>query len=288
MTESKLFTVRKMKPSDLTIAFRLSGDEGWNQTENDWAFLHENPGNLSVVAEKDRQVAGTATAINYGNRVAWIGMVIVDRSLRGLGAGKMLLENMISGLKHVESVKLDATPAGEPLYAKLGFLPEYRINRMTRDAGVSSPGYDSDCRALPVSKNKIPEIAELDRSIFGSDRQNLLEYLFHNSPELAFYAGNDKEIDGYVFGRKGIRFRYMGPLCACNESTAAALLSKVLESAHDVPVAIDVPEDKKDFIAWLESAGFVYQRQFTRMYLGKNPYPGQVERVYLISGPEFG
>lgn len=288
MNQKKLFTIRKMHQSDLAEAFRLSSDEGWNQTEEDWQFLHKNPGNLSAVAEKDGRVAGTATAINYGNTVAWIGMVIVDRSSRGLGAGKMLLENMITGLRHVDSVKLDATPAGEPLYTKLGFLPEYRIHRMTLDFGGITPVYRNGSEPLPVNRDRFPEIADLDRKIFGADRQRLLEYLFQNSSELAFYTENDEGISGYVFGRKGIRFIYIGPLCAVSDNAAISLLARVLGSTGSLPVAIDVPWDKTDLVKWLESIGFTRQRFFTRMYLRHNPYPGQVDHQYLISGPEFG
>jgi GNAT superfamily N-acetyltransferase len=288
MLEKSLFKIRKMHPSDLAEAFRLSSVEGWNQTEKDWQFLHENPGDLSAVAEKDGRVAGTATAINYGNMVAWIGMVIVDKSLRGHGAGKMLLENMITGLRHVESIKLDATPAGEPLYTKLGFLPEYGIHRMTRESGGIIPAYGKKSKPVPVKKDKFHEITDLDCKIFGADRQKLLEYLFQNSSELAFYTENDEGISGYVFGRKGIRFSYIGPLCAGSDNEAFSLLAMVLGSTGSLPVAIDVPGEKTNMIKWLESAGFILQRHFMRMYLGQNPYPGQVDLQYLISGPEFG
>ena len=111
------------------LAYLLT--EGWNQTMKDWRLLLDNPDNVCIVAEKDNRVAGTATALNHGNKVAWIGMVLVDKSLRGQGAGKMLLENIINRLQHIKSVKLDATPAGEPLYRKLGFIAEYKIFRMT-------------------------------------------------------------------------------------------------------------------------------------------------------------
>ena len=80
-----------MRPDDLEQAFGLSLIEGWNQTMNDWRILFDNPVNVCIVAEKDKRVAGTATALNHENKVAWIGMVLVDKSLRGQGAGKMLL-----------------------------------------------------------------------------------------------------------------------------------------------------------------------------------------------------
>ena len=95
MPEKKLFYIRPMKPDDLDQAFALSMDEGWNQTMNDWRLLLENPVNICIVAEKDNRVAGTATALNHENKVAWIGMVLVDKVLRGQGAGKMLLEEII-------------------------------------------------------------------------------------------------------------------------------------------------------------------------------------------------
>lgn len=128
MTEDTTFTIRSMRPDDLDQAFNLSLMEGWNQTMMDWRLLFNNPDNVCIVAEMNNIVAGTATALNHENKIAWIGMVLVDKSLRGQGAGKMLLENIIKKLKHVDSVKLDATPAGEPLFVNLDLLKNIKYS----------------------------------------------------------------------------------------------------------------------------------------------------------------
>jgi hypothetical protein len=51
---------------------------------------------------------------------------------------------------------------------------------------------------------------------------------------------------------------------------------------------VDVLNDKKQLINWLNAFGFRSQRHFVRMYLDANPLPGRPENQYLICGPEFG
>ena len=277
-----------MRAADLDQALGLSLNEGWNQTMNDWKFLFENPENVSIVAEKDNRVAGTATALNHENKIAWIGMVLVDKSLRGQGAGKMLLENIISRLKHVESVKLDATPAGEPLYRKLGFIAEHNIFRMTSDSLNYSSAIVLSGESDNINQENLSEVVKLDRKIFGADRSYLLMNLLSGNPDRAFYLKKDNSPEGYAFGRAGSRFNYVGPVNALTQESARELILKSLKSLNDQKIAIDILEDKVDVISWLESIGFVKQRHFVRMYLKVNPYPGIVNNQYLISGPEFG
>ena len=277
-----------MRYDDLGQAFSLSQNEGWNQTMKDWTFLFENPHNVCIVAEKDNMVAGTATALNHGNKVAWIGMVLVDKSFRGQGAGRMLLEEILRGLKDVESVKLDATPAGEPLYRKMGFIAEHQIFRMTCNnlnylSGISA-GYESNI----IDRETISDVIKTDLNISGYDRSYLLMNLLSQNPDRAFYLKKDNSIDGYVFGREGIRFNYIGPLSAATHHSARHLVSLAAESLNNKPVALDILEDKAELITWLESIGFVKQRHFVRMHLKNNPYKGMVSNQYLISGPEFG
>ena len=288
MPETNTFTIRPMKLADLDQAFGLSLNEGWNQTMQDWRLLFDNEENVCLVAEKDNMVAGTATALNHDNKIAWVGMVLVDKSLRGQGAGKMLLEEIIRRVKHVESVKLDATPAGEPLYCKLGFIAEYKIFRMT----CSGLNYNSDSMSgkelYPVIRENLSDVLKLDSHVFGADRSYLLNNLMNGNPGRAYSLKKGNALSGYIFGRAGSRFNYIGPACALTHDSVRLLISKALESLNGEAIALDILQDKEDLISWLETIGFVKQRHFVRMYLNGNPYPGIVNNQYLISGPEYG
>jgi ribosomal protein S18 acetylase RimI-like enzyme len=287
MAELHAFTIRPMRNEDLDQALSLSMAEGWNQTDKDWKLLIGNRHNVCVVAEKDQRLAGTATAINYENKIAWIGMVLVDKSVRGMGAGKMLLEHIIGKLRHIRSVKLDATPAGEALYTKLGFKPEYKLFRMKRDAGNFSSAVSPIENVRSIDKKIFEDIVRLDKVAFGVDRSYLLNNLLNNYPEKALCLKN-KNGTGYIFGRDGSQFSYMGPVIANSQKTAECLIAKALESLTGQASGVDVPEYREQLIKWLESVGFVIQRHFTRMYLNTNPFPGQLKNQYLISGPEYG
>jgi GNAT superfamily N-acetyltransferase len=288
MANLQPFTVRLMTTDDLGQALALSAAEGWNQTEKDWRWLLENPDNICIVAEKDNKVAGTATAMIHSGKIAWIGMVIVDKALRGQGAGKILMTQIIGKLKHIESIKLDATPAGQPLYKSLGFIDEYRLFRMTNPSHSTFGYQPSEDIPERITSEVAEDIFTQDGKIFGVYRRYLLSKLMEDYPEKAFFIKNSYMHDGYVLGRDGSRFNYIGPLCADSFESARSLISKSLRSLINKPVALDVPEEKGEFINWLESSGFIRQRYFIRMYLHKNPYPGLPEKQYLISGPEYG
>ena len=282
------FFVRQMLLSDLKAALDLSMAEGWNQTEKDWHLMFDNQSNICLVAESSQKVIGTATAINYANLATWIGMVLVDKEFRKKGVGRMLVTNIIEKLKGFRSVKLDARPAGQPLYEKLGFIEERVLFRMTNPSLKSIGKEKFDLVPEPVYRNDLDEIIKFDRSIFGADRTYLLNTILHNNPDKAFMLKQNGRISGYVMGRIGIRFNYIGPVFAFKTNDAKTLIFKALESLNNQPVALDIQADKSELIKWLESIGFIRQRQFVRMYLKNNPNPGKVENQYLIIGPEFG
>jgi ribosomal protein S18 acetylase RimI-like enzyme len=288
MADNPLFKIRPMLTGDLDQALGLSKAEGWNQTETDWRLLLENPANICLVAEYNGRLAGTATALNHANLVAWIGMVLVDKSLRGQGAGKSLLINIIDRLKEIKSIKLDATPAGQPLYEKLGFIEELTILRMTNTSVKNSFQKEHISELIHVDTENLAEVLKSDKIIFGTDRSYLLKTLLKNYTERAFLLKHKHILDGYIFGREGLRYNYLGPVFALSSDTARILIAKALESLKNQPAALDVLQDKTDLIKWLESIGFVKQRHFVRMYLKGNSYSGVVKNQYLISGPEFG
>lgn len=278
-----------LESGDIGQALRLSKAEGWNQTEKDWQLLIQNSENVCLAVETGGKIVGTATAINYENHMAWIGMVLIDREHRGQGLSKTLLSALFEQLKTCRSVKLDATPAGQPVYRKFGFKEEYLIHRMTSDSvSQKSLSEESTSFAEPVHLRDIPEIVDLDKQVFGANRKQLIEFLVENYTNNAWMIKRNGEITGFALGREGTRFFQIGPVLASTTADAKSLIVKSLSQLEGRPAVIDVLEDKVELTDWLETLGFVKQRHFIRMYRNDNPYPGISGNHYLIAGPEFG
>ena len=282
------FTLRPMQLSDVEAGMRLSTAEGWNQTEKDWKFFIEKQ-SICVVAEANNKVIGTTTAINYADQIAWIGMVLVDKNYRGRGVSKILLENVLEKLKQHKAIKLDATSAGREVYKKFGFKDKYSITRMTCSRIKNFPFANDKNYLIDSIKTKdINEIAGFDEAVFGANRKQLIEYLIQQYPLKAWQLKRDNNIVAFALGRDGNKYHHIGPVIGETIHDAKMLISKALRRLNDQPVVVDVLNDKTELINWLQSLGFIKQREFIRMYKHENPFPGLPEKYFLIGGPEFG
>ncbi|MDF2959371.1 MAG: putative acetyltransferase, partial [Paenibacillus sp.] len=131
--------IRQLTEDDIPFAMELKNIAGWNQVEADWQGYLELEPEGCFLAEVNGRKAGTATAIRYGTKAGWIGMVLVHPDLRRYGIGKALLNRTIDYLKGlgVECIKLDATPMGKTVYVPLGFTDEYELERYQGVAGLT-------------------------------------------------------------------------------------------------------------------------------------------------------
>lgn len=278
-----------MQISDIEYGMALSTTEGWNQTEKDWKLLIENPENICLVAEADNKVIGTTTAINYSNEVVWIGMVLVDKNYRGTGVAKSLLTNILEKLQSFQSIKLDATPAGQQVYKKLGFEDEYSIMRLTNLSTKELPEYNMiETLPEPIQLKDTDEVAIFDQHIFGANRKQLINYLIKEYPGKAWLLKQKDAITGFVLGRNGNKYHHIGPVMASTVSDAKTLICRALKQVSGQPVIADVLGHKEELIDWLTSVGFIKQRHFIRMYKKENTSSENVAKMHLICGPEFG
>jgi predicted N-acetyltransferase YhbS len=112
--------LRRMTEADLPGADELRRLAGWNQTAEEWRRSLSLEPEGCFVALQDGKVAGTVTTITYGRALAWIGMMLVHPDHRGRGIGTGLMQQALKYLQDrgVKCIKLDATPAGQPLYEK--------------------------------------------------------------------------------------------------------------------------------------------------------------------------
>jgi GNAT superfamily N-acetyltransferase len=293
---------RDLTADDIPAGLRLCRIAGWNQLAADWElFLRLSPRGCRA-AVRDGKVVGTVTTVNYENRFAWVGMVLVDPETRGQGVGTRLLQEAISILRGIPSIRLDATPQGRPVYQRLGFEDEYELCRMqlaeTRAAGLPrgsagiSPPSLSQSEGLsirPMRAEDLAAVAEADRRIFGADRLEILRCALEQSPEYAWIAEGRAGLEGYCFGRHGFNFDQIGPVHSPTELVSQRLVTASLSSVKPgTRVIVDPLLHSPSWLDWLQKTGFVHQRPFTRMALGESRHPGLPGEMWTMFGPEFG
>ena len=282
------FIVRPMQAGDIVHAMKLSDAEGWNQTEKDWKLLIESPQNVCLLAECNKKIIGTTTAMNYANQIAWIGMVLVAKESRGQGVSKLLLANILKNLESFPSIKLDATPAGQRVYEKFDFKDEYLISRFVTTSMKNLSFDDDTISAESIRLKDVEEIIALDEHVFGTNRKELIESLIKRYPHKAWLLKRNNSIAGFALGREGNKYHQVGPVFGPGINEVKTLIRKALKELINQPVVIDVLDEKEDLINWLSSIGFTKQRHFVRMYKKENLFPGIGNKQYLVCGPEFG
>lgn len=279
-------TFRTMLPADIDAGLRLCRAARWNQLQRDWElFLKLSPTGCRV-AVKGEQVVGTVTTISYQNRISWIGMVLVDLAERRQGIGTRLLNEALNVLKDQPLVGLDATPAGREVYLKLGFVDECGLSRMETVVAGFAPDENNPARRM--TEADWPEVFEMDKKVFGADRQLMLEWMFANAPKFAWVLPSNGKVAGYAFGRRGFNFGQIGPVVAEDIQAARQLVSASLAEQNGKPFIIDAAHHDAQWLDWLTSAGFKEQRPFIRMFRGEAQRPGSPEKQFAILGPEFG
>jgi GNAT superfamily N-acetyltransferase len=287
MTAAQGFSLRLLAQSDIPRAMRLKDEAGWNQTAEDWQrFLAAGPQGC-FAAVVDGGLVGTATTIVYDGTVAWISMLLVDPRYRGAGIGKALLGAAMAHLEKlgVPTIKLDATPQGRPIYARLGFVEEYELERWTLrrpEAAVVSPS------ASGAIVEGLDDIARLDRDAFGADRGGLVSSMAAAAPELVVQARRGGALDGFALGRHGSHADQLGPLVARDAATARQLLDDFLHRSRRGEVYVDRFSTHPWAQSVLLARDFQPSRPLTRMYRGTNDSPGVPEWQCAIMGPEYG
>ncbi|NOT59733.1 MAG: GNAT family N-acetyltransferase [Acidobacteria bacterium] len=276
-----------MQLADIDAGLRLCRASRWNQTRRDWElFLTLSPQGCRV-ALHDQQIIGTVATINYENRFSWVAMVLVDPAFRGQGIGTRLMNEALTILQDVPAIRLDATPAGQPVYRQLSFTGEYGLSRM--EAVIERENLSSPSQHIrPMRHEDLIAIAKFDREVFGADRRALLEWMLAGGVEYAWVKESRKEITGYCLGRYGHNAEQLGPVVARDQNTARALVTACLSEHHSKPFYLDTPHHDAEWLAWLTSIGFREQRPFLRMGRGANAFRGLPEQQFAIVGPEFG
>jgi GNAT superfamily N-acetyltransferase len=282
MVEMEISTEQRrlLDARDLTAAVELSRTAGWNQTSEDWRMLLELAPNSCFGIEADGRLVSTTTLLCYQQRLAWIGMVLTHSEYRGRGFARHLVATALDRADSmgIETVKLDATEHGRPLYESLGFQAEQLVERWfrQRSAEQQPPELQTSSRSSMLS----PHLLELDAQAFGADRSNILQTLAQRS---TIYTSSN----AFLFARSGRATEYLGPCVSADPVAARAIITSAINASAHSDWSWDLWLANKDAVALASELGFTRQRCLTRMVRGK-PLRGRDEMVYAIAGFELG
>jgi GNAT superfamily N-acetyltransferase len=269
--------MRKLTANDICSAVELSTEAGWNQTAEDWYALIELTPEGCLAIEVEGELASTTTLVCYGKRLAWIGMVLTRSRYRGRGFARRLMTEALglADIRNIETVRLDATDQGRPLYEKLGFRCEQAVERWwwKGEAGL-------DRASVVDQRASHDEWRVVDIQAFGADRSELLRNLARRNPPMLL--GNS-----YLFSRPGRLTSYLGPCVAESSASARTLIQRALETPCSGGWSWDLLCSNEQAVTLARALDFTPKRHLTRMARGKDQHVKE-GMIYAIAGFELG
>jgi ribosomal protein S18 acetylase RimI-like enzyme len=274
--------------ADLEFAASLTKKEGWHSETllELRSFFEHNPEGCFIY-ENDGIPVGMCIATAY-QQTGFIGELIVAKPFREQGIGRKLMQAAIQYLqnKQIQAIYLDGVQKAIPLYEDLGFVS---ICRSLRFFGQIPADESPDVR--PMNVKDLQEVIQLDKPIFGDDRNFFLKKRWQNYPELALVWRQNHQIAGYLFGRVGLGgWITAGPwVNLLDQSADLTLLSHFQAKIGHQPFSIGILENRKSIIPQIVMAGLQPRSDPpTRMILGEGKNPGDDQQCIAIGSPAKG
>jgi GNAT superfamily N-acetyltransferase len=236
------------------------------------------------LARLDGIPAGMGGAIAYG-ATARIGLMAVHPDVQRRGIGRAIMEHLLEWAtgRGATTVLLDASPAGVPLYARLGFVTDDHARAYRSSHPAALAGLQADA-VEPLHLADLPEVAAFDAERFGASRVAILSQYAEECAGRAFVARDRQErVTGYLIAQSN----RLGPWLADTAQAAASLLHHALPLCS-ADVQVLVPECNWAATTLLERVGFVAGRRWHSMRLGGVPDLQRRRWLYGYANYYFG
>lgn len=247
---------RPLTPADVSAATALSEAAGWEMRAADWERLVSLSEIRTVSGWVDDDLAATASVIQYGDAVAWIGSVIVATAHRRRGLGSRVFDRVFDEAEAtgVDVVGLDANDTGKPIYERAGFT-----DVLTATVFTGTPDVDADTATIePFSDAET--VACYDSARVGVDRTFLLDSFLADDDTFGLATSDDSGYAIYSRTRTGWA---VGPLLATDSETVHRLLAAISDALDGEPITVNALG--KTPASTFCTAGLSHARTLTRM-----------------------
>jgi predicted N-acetyltransferase YhbS len=270
---------RRMSGDDLPAAYGLTQLVRWAHRLEDWQLMHRL--GTGFVAEQNGSVIGSGLCWKFGDTHAALGMIIIAPEWQGRGIGRELMKLVLEELGE-RCILLTATPAGRPLYEKLGFVPSGTVDHHQGTLQQIPPlALAAGERIRPLAAGDLPALAALATRALGMPREQMLAQLL-DMTEGALLE-KDGEALGFSLIRRFGRGHMIGPVVAPDPERAKALIGHWAQAYAGSFVRVDVTGGS-GLSPWVESLGLALVEPSVRMARGPAPVSdGTVEQYAILS-----
>ncbi|MFL5591595.1 MAG: GNAT family N-acetyltransferase [Ktedonobacteraceae bacterium] len=260
------------------------------------------------IALLDGRPVGAGGVVNYGP-FSYLGLIAILPDQQKRGIGRSLTEHLLTWLSRQQCpiALLEASPAGAPLYTKLGFQVDdttlaFQLTGPVPHAPCSTPTEHHQSHPERSEGSRVPhalysiaiehlqstdlaELIALDAPRFGANRSNVFSIYLASYPERCFVSRNPQgHITGCIVGQADA----LGPWIAQSHEEAEALLAHALTLAFQHPPRIRVPTSNHQALALVQAYGFREIRAFKHMRRGGIQHPQQREHIYALATAAIG
>ena len=278
-----------MGKGDIDFAVSLTVEEGWYYTTAEIGLMLELDPDGSFVYE-EKEPLGIATCVTYG-RTGILGHLIVSKKGRGRKIGHSLVEAAIDYMegRGVDSILVHATEEAVKLYQDHGFTVRNETSCMhLRLDGNFRRNPSENC--VRLERSDLPEVADIDRRLFGDDRRRLIEILYKESPEGAFKIERAERIEGFIFTRPDHVGYNLGPwVCLTgDEKDAEALFRTAISRLDDGKIYMGAFKSNPAALKIANLLPPINKWRIQMMTRGPERYGADNSKVFGIAAYELG
>jgi len=277
------FTIRTMRPAEISLAVDWAAAEGWNPGTADAACFASVDAEGFLIGELDGTPAATVSCVNYDERFAFLGFYIVRADLRGKGYGLRIWDAAIAHAG-TRVIGLDGVTAQQENYKKSGFQLAYANVRCGGTVAASAaPRAD----IIELSDVPIAAVEAGDAMVFPAPRSAFLRTWIGSPGHIGCAVMRDGRLSSWgVIRPCRIGFK-IGPLVADDRVGAEAVLSALIARVGGGEIFLDVSAINHEAAALARDFGLAPVFETARMYTGAIP-PLRLERVFGVTTFELG
>jgi GNAT superfamily N-acetyltransferase len=277
-------------PSDVDGVTTLAASRGWGTTPDRWRYTLQHTSTWGIRTAEGDGLIGSVSLYRPAGAPPVIGAMLVADGHERQGLGGSLLATALSAAGP-QSVVLFATPLGEALYRRAGFLTRETIH-VHHGAGSAEPLYPSvrgRVEVGPPSAASLAALCRLDEASGLGDRSAMLTTVAAEPGALV--AVDQRETAAGLAWPQGEEGRWaIGPVHAPDEAAAVAIVAALAAGARRAGAAsirLDFATEQTALRAWCAANGFPEIRTapgLVRPGPGGAPAPSTTRRALLTQG----